>query len=750
MGDHNHPLLLEGHCYESTNAGLGSGPYTTDWFVCGLCGLKTCDIESYVTHMVLKEQCVLHLCPSSSIRDLLLPRFSKKRAEAEEVDIKHVKDLVPIMCKEGNEINDVDMKVVQASEIETGNKTRWKCQLCGLTFSRQAAVFNHYKLQHTVAGVMDQQSSVSEAETEDICVKKETSVDSKTPVRHIVAVKSKTHLEQLTDALQYPDTKWNKLNCHLCGQIFKTGKILRTHIAVVHNQGRPFQCNYEGCSQSFKTKGSLTRHERRHTGERPFTCQDCGRCFRESGSLARHQQSRVSCVNKKDSQMPLYGKTRPLDSPYVEKKPLLHDMKLNTILKQEICGHLSDDELPNGLTPWKTDETKSDVTTRLVGTQGVVKQEDNLSHHSALPDTTHTLVPCKVEMPLISSSYTEEEDLDGSLLTPESKGMNSEDLGDIKPPHLTSDIIRKSFTCPVCCKNYSRRPTLALHLNIHLDELGGNCNECGKSFAKREALCRHLTSHSNVRQFMCQLCNKAFKLLSHARVHLRTHTTTKTIPCRYCNNLYKTKSARNMHERTHDKIKAFMCMECQKAFVTKASLIRHLRIHTGEAPFHCQYCGRCFKEHGTLSRHLKHKMPCAQQAAMEMKTGDVGIRLVQGNSKMVKVETSEKSQDGNVQTSQEQKDSQTDYMSSPEPTMSDPTKHYNMEDTVSLSSPLLEDETDLLALGRDQTPSSFQLNIQEHGVKEERKPEDSSHIFLTNNGCGTLQTVDTLTVITDT
>ncbi|KAK8734291.1 hypothetical protein OTU49_006109 [Cherax quadricarinatus] len=98
--------------------------------------------------MVLKEQCVLHLCPSASIRDLLLPKFSKKRAEIEEVDIKHVNDLVPVMYKETCELTEADVKLaVQATQIETGSETRWKCQLCGLTFSRQAAIFNHFKLQ---------------------------------------------------------------------------------------------------------------------------------------------------------------------------------------------------------------------------------------------------------------------------------------------------------------------------------------------------------------------------------------------------------------------------------------------------------------------------------------------------------------------------------------------------------------------------------------------------------------------------
>ncbi|XP_045595635.1 transcription factor E4F1 isoform X2 [Procambarus clarkii] len=754
MGEHHRPFM-ENQVNEEASASLEGGQYTADWFVCGLCGLKICDIESYVSHMVLKEQCVLHLCPSSSIRDLLLPRFSKKRAEIEEADIKHVKDLVPIMYKETCDLNETDVKLaVQASEIETGSETRWKCQLCGLTFSRQAAIFNHFKLQHTAPSIMREESSVSERDIQDVQVKKEIPMDSKAPIKHIVAVKSKSHHKHLHNDIECPSKTWNKLVCHLCGQTFKTGKILRTHIAVVHSQGRPFHCTYGGCTQSFKTKGSLTRHERRHTGERPFTCQECGRSFRESGSLARHQQSRVSCVNKEDSQIPLYGKTLPLNSSHIEKKPCMQDIKMNTILKQEVLGNVSDDDLQKDLPLWNTEETKSvlrneNMATNVDGTHEVVKQEDTISHqlhHSSLPDNSNTLVPCKIEMPLIPTPLIEEK----HLLVYANKNMGTEDLGDIKPPHLTSDIIRKSFTCPVCCQNYCRRSTLASHLKLHLDELGEKCNECGKSFATQQALSRHLSSHSSVRQFVCQLCKKAFKLLNHARSHLRTHTTTKTIPCRYCNNLYKTKSARNMHERTHNGVKTFICIECRKAFVTKASLIRHLRIHTGEAPFHCQYCGRCFKEHGTLSRHLKHKMPCAQQASMEAKTGDVGIRLVKEtkNQKIAEIEINDKHPKCNQEISRDQKNNkQIVQRLSPEPSASDFSRHHNMQTAVSFSSSLLEKETGFLVLG-NHTPSSHELNTDEYNIQEDEH-EKPSYIFITNHNCGSLEPLETFSFIAD-
>lgn len=102
--------------------------------------------------------------------------------------------------------------------------------------------------------------------------------------------------------------------------------ILRTHLRT-HSDLKGFSCDL--CGTSFRTKGSLIRHNRRHTGtvrlcyflsscclkttshlkknvlasllradERPYRCSLCGQSFRESGALTRHLKALTPCTEK--------------------------------------------------------------------------------------------------------------------------------------------------------------------------------------------------------------------------------------------------------------------------------------------------------------------------------------------------------------------------------------------------------------------------------------------------------------------
>ncbi|KAK2513559.1 hypothetical protein Q9233_015409 [Columba guinea] len=76
--------------------------------------------------------------------------------------------------------------------------------------------------------------------------------------------------------------------CEFCDQRFtEKGPLLR-HIASRHQEGRPHFCQI--CGKTFKAVEQLRVHVRRHKGVRKFECTECGYKFTRQAHLRRHME----------------------------------------------------------------------------------------------------------------------------------------------------------------------------------------------------------------------------------------------------------------------------------------------------------------------------------------------------------------------------------------------------------------------------------------------------------------------------
>ena len=73
--------------------------------------------------------------------------------------------------------------------------------------------------------------------------------------------------------------------CPECGKDFPTRERFTKHERT-HTGEKPFRCYV--CGKSFSDSSNLTTHMRTHTGEKPYSCDVCGKVFSQSSGLTTH------------------------------------------------------------------------------------------------------------------------------------------------------------------------------------------------------------------------------------------------------------------------------------------------------------------------------------------------------------------------------------------------------------------------------------------------------------------------------
>uniref|UniRef100_A0A8C2J9Q1 Zinc finger and AT hook domain containing n=1 Tax=Cyprinus carpio TaxID=7962 RepID=A0A8C2J9Q1_CYPCA len=198
-----------------------------------------------------------------------------------------------------------------------------------------------------------------------------------------------------------------------------------------------------------------------------------------------------------------------------------------------------------------------------------------------------------------------------------------------------SDIVKRSFTCPVCQESVpedkvrehikSNHPDVSLNhisetlgIRVHVKGVIGKraskCPYCDCFFTRNGAdLQQHIWAHEGLKPYKCSQCDYASRSKSNLKAHMNRHSTEKTHLCDLCGKKFKSKCTLKSHKLMHTADgKQFRCTECDFTAALRPHLLRHMEQHASFKPFRCAHCHYSCNISGSLKRHYNKKHPNAQ------------------------------------------------------------------------------------------------------------------------------------------
>lgn len=336
---------------------------------------------------------------------------------------------------------------------------------------------------------------------------------------------------------------------------------MKTH-KLKHSGIKPFPC--DECSSRFGTKSLLNQHKRIHA--RKSAAQNTvdttsGRISKRVAEQIANDDTEDPAVQSSDNDFDCNAFEGVVDrssKPEMEQlminfneKSLVSDqLEVNSQHVEKIAGNTETLQQTVDLYEFENAKADGNITEQPVSTYELEK--------SKVGENSETIEP-------IISRYEIEKTIINALAIEVLHRTQMEEPVSVSTENVSRshDNLKKSpekyyqrrprkidkpFVCSECDEKFATEWRFKIHKRTHTGENKFICEQCGKSFNRKDSLDKHKEYHAGIKRFQCDICGMKMSGKGHLRRHIIRHIGVKENFCDKCPSKFFTKSELKQHE----------------------------------------------------------------------------------------------------------------------------------------------------------------------------------------------------------